>query len=100
VQTGDLGQIAWSSNDFFLQVGIDATGGSAFTEMGTSQLLSVPCAMHSKTAGSVIGGNHSVSSIGDTLYLGEDYVIVPGISSSNGGAWNPVLCARSGSNGY
>lgn len=85
VQVGALGQLDWSSNDFFLQVGIDVAGGNSYTEMGTSQLLSVPYAMHAKTAASVLGGTHSVSNTGDTLYLGEDYVIVPGISSSNGG---------------
>ncbi|MCF8463379.1 MAG: fibrobacter succinogenes major paralogous domain-containing protein [Flavobacteriales bacterium] len=85
VQVGALGLIDWSSNDFFLQVGLDAAGGSAYTEMGTSQLISVPYAMHAKTAASLSGGVHSVSATGDTLYLGADYVIIPGISSSNGG---------------
>ena len=97
VQTGDLGQIAWSTNDFFIQVGIDATGGSSsFVEMGTSQLLSVPYAMHAKTASSVLAGNSSVSLTGDTLYLGEDYVIIPGISSSNGGPGSQYSIPGSG----
>jgi microcystin-dependent protein len=45
-----FGTINWSSGPYFLKTEIDPTGGSAYTIIGTSQLLSVPYAIHAKTA--------------------------------------------------
>ncbi len=45
--------IDWGSNDYFLQVEFDPAGSSNYTEMGTSQLVSVPFAMHARTAAEV-----------------------------------------------
>lgn len=42
-----LDAIDWSGDDYFIQIWLDGT------EMGTSQLLSVPYALHSKTAETV-----------------------------------------------
>jgi uncharacterized protein (TIGR02145 family) len=39
---------------------MDANGGINFLTMGTTQLLSVPYAMHAKTAGSIVGGSNQV----------------------------------------
>ncbi|MCD4735800.1 MAG: PKD domain-containing protein [Bacteroidales bacterium] len=50
VVSGDFSAIAWSSNTYFLKVEMDDTGGTAYEEFGTSQLLSVPYALHAKTA--------------------------------------------------
>jgi hypothetical protein len=43
---------------------MDTTGGTIFLTLGSTQLLSVPYALHAKTAESVIGG-------GFTHYIGE-----------------------------
>lgn len=46
--------LEWGAKSFFLQVGIDpdgATNGYTFTDIGTTQLLSVPYAMYSNEAG-------------------------------------------------
>ncbi|HEY0732406.1 MAG TPA: hypothetical protein VGD33_08300, partial [Chitinophagaceae bacterium] len=40
--TGSMATVNWSSGTKFLQVEIDPAAGSAFVDMGTSQLLSVP----------------------------------------------------------
>jgi uncharacterized protein (TIGR02145 family) len=48
-KTGDFTAIDWGADMYFLNVKIDPEGGSAYTDMGTTQLLSVPYAMHSKT---------------------------------------------------
>jgi hypothetical protein len=45
VITGNFSAIPWSQYDYFQKVEIDTTGGSIFTLMGTSQLLSVPYAL-------------------------------------------------------
>ncbi len=45
----DFTAIDWGSNTYFMKVEMDATGGTTYTEMGTSQILSVPYALHAKT---------------------------------------------------
>ena len=40
--SGSLTSISWISGDKFLQVEIDAAGGSDYTDMGTTQLISGP----------------------------------------------------------
>lgn len=42
---GNLSIVNWSSGNKFLQVLIDATGGTNYVDMGTTQLLSVPYAL-------------------------------------------------------
>ncbi len=56
VQSGSMSTIDWSNDNYYLKVGMDATGGTNFLTMGTTQLLSVPYAMHAATADSIIGG--------------------------------------------
>ena len=43
--TGALASINWSNESKFLQVELDAAGGTNFIDMGTTQLLSVPFAL-------------------------------------------------------
>ncbi len=43
-KVGTYTQISWESASFFLKVELDASGGSNYTEMGVTQLLSVPFA--------------------------------------------------------
>jgi hypothetical protein len=40
----------WSNGDRFLHVKMDPTGGSVFTELGTTQFLSVPYALYAETS--------------------------------------------------
>lgn len=47
---GDFESIAWGTDSFFLEVSIDPAGGTNYTITGASQLLSVPYALHAKTA--------------------------------------------------
>ncbi|MFO0454301.1 MAG: fibrobacter succinogenes major paralogous domain-containing protein [Pseudomonadota bacterium] len=56
VQSGSMEDIAWSEDTFFINVGMDASGGTNFSTMGTTQLLSVPYALHAKTAESLVDG--------------------------------------------
>jgi hypothetical protein len=55
-QTGTMENIAWHTDDFYLQIGMDANGGTNFLTMGITQLMSVPYALHASTADSLIGG--------------------------------------------
>ncbi len=56
IQNGSFSTIDWSNDNYFLKVGMDANGGTNFLTMGTTQLLSVPYALHASTADSLIGG--------------------------------------------
>lgn len=47
--TGSLSTIDWSSGPYFIKIETDPTGGTDYTITGTSQLLSVPYALHAKT---------------------------------------------------
>ncbi len=76
VSAGNFETINWGSGDKFLHVMMGST------DLGTQQLLSVPYALH---AGEVPS---RVSETGDTLWVGDTFVIVPGISSAN---YPPIL---------
>ena len=77
----DFNSINWAKGTYFLKTEADPTGGSNYTITGTSQLLSVPYAMHSKTSEN---GLDKISSDGDTLYLSNgNWIIIPGISLAN-----------------
>ncbi|MBI4646237.1 MAG: fibrobacter succinogenes major paralogous domain-containing protein [Bacteroidia bacterium] len=45
VQTGVFALINWASGTYFAKIELDETGGSSYSEMGTSQFLSVPYAL-------------------------------------------------------
>ncbi len=47
--------INWSNDIYFIKTETDPTGGTSYTITGTSQLLSVPYALHAKTAESISG---------------------------------------------
>ncbi len=53
VNSGEFSSINWSSDTFFIKSEIDIEGGSNYTITGTSQLLSVPYALHAKRAENV-----------------------------------------------
>jgi hypothetical protein len=55
VISGNFTTIDWSNGVYFIKTETDLTGGSSYTLSGTSQLLSVPYALHAKTAGSIEG---------------------------------------------
>ncbi|MGE5943775.1 MAG: hypothetical protein ACM31G_05480 [Flavobacteriales bacterium] len=56
---GAFNQIAWSQGPYFIETQVDITGGSNYNIIGISQLLSVPYALHAKTAESIVGGSPS-----------------------------------------
>jgi hypothetical protein len=53
VITGDFSEIDWGADLYFIKTETDPTGAANYTVSGTSQLLSVPYALHAKTAGNV-----------------------------------------------
>lgn len=53
---GSIGAINWAAGNKFLQVEIDPSGGNAYNDMGTVQLLSVPYALYAESAGGAATG--------------------------------------------
>jgi uncharacterized protein (TIGR02145 family) len=49
INTTDFVAIDWSAGPYFVKVELDPAGGTSYVEMGTSQLLSVPYALHART---------------------------------------------------
>jgi uncharacterized protein (TIGR02145 family) len=89
---GTIADIDWSADDYYLQVGMDATGGTNFLTMGSTQLLSVPYALYAKSAGSAGGISiTSISADGDTLYLSNGDFFLSGGSNNSGGLTTPTL---------
>ena len=63
--TGTFVAIDWADGTYFIETETDPAGGTDYTITGTSQLLSVPYALHARTAESVTGSG------GFTHYTGE-----------------------------
>ena len=57
--TGNFSTIDWGSAAHHIKLEMDATGGENFVEMGVSPLLSVPYALHAKTAENGFDGQYS-----------------------------------------
>lgn len=83
VVSGDFSMIDWGNDSYFIKIEIDATGGTSYTEMGTSQLLSVPYALHAET----------VKNITETDPVFEASVS-GGITATDTGYWNNKLDAE------
>ena len=107
-QIGTMENIAWDTDNFYLQIGMDANGGTNFLTMGTTQLLSVPYALHAATADSLIGGEpsfsgdyndlsnqpitiSSMSQNGDSLLLSNGQTFVTGGSGTGGGGFTHYI---------
>jgi hypothetical protein len=53
VVSGTFATIDWSTGPYFIETAADVTGGTTYVVMGTSQLMSVPYALHANTAENV-----------------------------------------------
>ena len=49
--TDDFTIIDWANGPFFMETAVDVSGGTNYSVMGTSQLMSVPYALYAKTSG-------------------------------------------------
>ena len=55
VVSGAFNTSDWSNGPYFIKTETDPVGGTSYSIMGTSELLSVPYALHAKTAESISG---------------------------------------------
>jgi uncharacterized protein (TIGR02145 family) len=82
--TGIFGNINWGGGNKFLQVLMNV--GSGIVDLGTQQMMSVPYALYAEEV------NVRVSVTGDSLFIGDQVSIVPGVSAAN-----PVSISNYGS---
>ncbi len=90
----DFTTIDWANGPYFIETAVDVTGGTSYAVMGTSQLMSVPYALHANTAENVTNDmvddadsdpNNEIQAVSfsnDTLYLsngGQVYLGTYGI---------------------
>jgi len=83
VVSGLFSNIDWVEGYKWLKVEIDINGGSNYILMGTSQLLSVPYALYAAKSGYSQNTSVTISTFGDTVYVGNSYMLVPGVSLAN-----------------
>jgi uncharacterized protein (TIGR02145 family) len=84
VVSGDFSVINWENGPYFIKTETDLTGGTAYTISGTSQLLSVPYALHAKTAEAVTGTITET----DPVFVAS---VASGITGSDTTYWNNKL---------
>jgi hypothetical protein len=60
VVSGAFATIDWANGPFFMETAVDVTGGTSYSVMGTSQLMSVPYALYAKTSGSSTPGPQGI----------------------------------------
>jgi hypothetical protein len=85
--TGKIGTfetIDWGTDSYFLKAELDETGGATYSDMGTSQLLSVPYALYAKAAANGFSGdyndliNRPVTDGSETKISAGDRIILAG----------------------
>ena len=87
VSSGDFSTIDWSDGTYFLQTEIDPTGGSNYTIISTTELVSVPYAVYANKAefaDSLTGGVNET----DPIFDGS---VAKGISTTDTAYWNDKL---------
>jgi hypothetical protein len=57
ITTGSFSTIAWQSGPYFIETQVDPAGGTNYSIIGITQLLSVPYALHARTAERIVGTN-------------------------------------------
>ncbi|MBK6839925.1 MAG: hypothetical protein IPG90_17950 [Bacteroidetes bacterium] len=93
IVTGTFSGINWGSNSKFMQVEFDPTGGISYTDMGTTQLMSVPYALYSEKSADLPAG----TGIGNTMHWnGTAWVADNAIvnNGSNVGIGAPIPAAK------
>lgn len=68
VVSGSFVDINWGTNTYFVKIEMDAAGGSSYSLMGTSQLLSVPYALYANKSGISIS-DHDTSATNELQNL-------------------------------
>jgi hypothetical protein len=84
IAIGSFSTIDWASGPYFLQTDIDPLAGASYVISSTTELVSVPYALHANVADSLIGGVNET----DPVFNGS---IAKGISATDTAYWNGML---------
>jgi len=76
VTSGSWANITWGSGNKYIKIEADATGGTSYTTLGTSQLLSVPYALYAAnaSAGSASGTKNYVGKFTSASAIGNSSI--------------------------
>jgi hypothetical protein len=99
--SGTFSGIDWDSDSYFVKVQMDPEGGTAYQFLSTSQLLSVPYALHAKTVetgdnwgSQVTVSDESLSGTGTTitpLKIAQQSATTGQVLKWSGTAWSPSV---------
>lgn len=82
ITTGSLGSVDWAAGQHYLRVEVDPAGGSNYSVLSTPQLVSVPYAMYTGTANTILDDNDtSATNELQTIHLNDDTLFI-----TNGGS--------------
>lgn len=106
--SGTLASVNWGSGAKYLQVELDINGGTNYTDMGTTQLLSVPYALYAETTGTpgLVGatGNTGLQGVtgatGATGNTGATGFLQNGAAAGNTPYWDGTNWVTNSSNIY
>jgi len=76
-KTGDFSSIDWGTDNYYLNINIDPAGGTSYTDMGTTQLVSVPYALYADKVQTVDGSFFYRDKDGDGFGYMYESVWVP-----------------------
>lgn len=97
VLSGIFSAINWANGPFFIKTETDPTGGTAYSLISTSQLLSTPYALYAKTSGSSTPGPQGPQGIQGVPGL-QGVAGTNGQGVPTGGTANQVLAKVDGTN--
>ena len=78
-KTGDFVTIDWGADSYFINISIDTTGGTFYTDMGTMQFLSVPYALYANKAGNGFSGDYT-DLTNKPITNGSETNLMPGVN--------------------
>jgi hypothetical protein len=84
VQTGSFNSINWGKNGKFIQTEMDALNNNTYTDLGTTQMMSVPYALYAEKAGTAQGSLPSVSTLASSS-ISFTSATLQGVLNNNGG---------------
>ncbi|MDD3859276.1 MAG: hypothetical protein PHW83_03695 [Bacteroidales bacterium] len=84
VQIGNFTLIDWGNGPFFIKTETDLEGETNYTIIGISQLLSVPYALHAKTAETIVGAIEEIDPVFEVS-------VASGITEEDTIRWNNKL---------
>ncbi|MFC0875519.1 FISUMP domain-containing protein [Saccharicrinis sp. FJH2] len=93
VVSGGFANVDWAKGPYFIKTEADPTGGTDYTITGTSQLLSVPYALHAKTAERITGDNALENKVAamENILISLGLYTVTDIDSNN---YNMVIIGK------